>query len=75
MLFFARILQRIELFAKLGGILCALYLKCPMNEMAAAGFFLAQYCAFFVSIMSTRSCGAPVLERISYAQLLAPGSQ
>ena len=62
MLFFARVLRRLELFAKLGSILCHHFLECSVNKMAAAGSFSSQYRVLFTSIMSTRRCGAPVLE-------------
>ena len=69
------VLRRLELFAKLRGVLCHHFLEYFANEMAATGSFSAQYRALFTRIMSTRRCGATVLDTISYAQLLAPRIQ
>ena len=62
MLIFEHVLRRLELFAKLGSVLCHHFLECSVNKMAAVGSFLSQYRVLFMSIMSTRKCGAPVLE-------------
>ena len=45
MLFFTCILRRLELFVKLGGVLCCHFFERSVNKMAAAGsFFVTVSC-------------------------------
>ena len=72
---FQSCLVKIRALVRLGGVLCRHFLERYVNKMAAAGCFSSRYRALFAGIVSTRRCGAPTLEGILYARLLAPRIQ
>ena len=67
MLFFARVLRRLELFCKIGAYSTTIFRKVKYRKWPPLVLSLSQDRALFVDITSTRRCGNPVLERLSCA--------
>ena len=70
MLFFACILWKLEPMANLEAFSDTIFWKlCKWPPLARSS---SQYFALFMGTMSTRRCGAPILERISCPFLNLP---